>query len=681
LTINHIKIKIMKNILFFICFLLNFQLLSQAQEVNVKEVDHSIKLITKDYGNKHVLRWGFSSPEAWYSALKLGVQVEQVEIKKSGSVTKEIKRVMPMEEAPLEQLASEELEAQDMLVVVLQNIHRDWDNSLYDGPENILEKADNFRNRWSLVHFAADKNSKAADAAGLRLEVPISDRTKKYAYRVKVGGKYRSTSSSVLFPARKVSPLIFDIEVKESSLVLKWDRATHDHLYSGYFIERSTDGVNFLRLNDLPYVQMIEKEFQGTINKYTYQDAVETGKQYSYRLVGLDPFGDESIPSPVVKVDAIDKTPPMKPQMMHVRNKEHLTIGFEWTQENPEEVKEYYLEHMHGDGTNTIIKFADGTARTKTLKVNRKGIHSFRLIAVDESGNTAYSDMYNGNAVDVYPPSAPVGLKAECDTNGVVTIVWDEAIEDDVIGYYLFSADSNDRTFKSLNGRSHSSRIFLDTLSTKLLNEKKEYKVVAIDSDGKRSKFSEPVTAILPDLIPPSPAMISDYKVMRGYIQLSLRPSTSRDVVMHKLQRKTSQSEWTTILEKLDTGLMFRDSTVISNTKYKYRFYAIDDAGLESKIVKEINLRSKRSFENVEVEFIPTENTITMTWSANEDVDKIVWYKKNSEGKYTISRSKASDMSYVDKEVVLGNTYSYKYQVIYNDGKKSPFFQGETVSL
>ena len=54
---------------------------------------------------------------------------------------------------------------------------------------------------------------------------------------------------------------------------------------------------------------------------------------------------------------------------------------------------------------------------------------------------------------------------------------------------------------------------------------------VAIDDDFMRSPTSDTIAISRPDRIPPSPALIGDYKVLKEGIRLTILPSSSRDVV------------------------------------------------------------------------------------------------------------------------------------------------------
>ena len=41
----------------------------------------------------------------------------------------------------------------EILVVILENLYRNWQNSTFSDYGSVLEKTDNFNNRWSLVHL------------------------------------------------------------------------------------------------------------------------------------------------------------------------------------------------------------------------------------------------------------------------------------------------------------------------------------------------------------------------------------------------------------------------------------------------------------------------------------------------------------------------------------------------
>ena len=677
--------KFTKIILVAILFCFAQMCFGQAENTQVQEEDQ-IKLITKDYGDKHVLRWGFTSPKAWYFAMKEGVEVFQLEMKSSGTEYTKVADVKPMDEETIELLASKELDDQDMLVIVLQNIHREWENSQFEDTETIIEKSDNFINRYSFVHFAADKSDIAADAAGLRYETSDFDPEKKYAYKVVVKGRYPSSDLSVLFPSRTFTPLLYDIQEHEGQVVLRWDRSMHENKFSAYYIEQSQDGKNFERLLDIPYVQMFDASIEKRSNFYTYSQLVENDKDYAYRIIGIDAFGDESPPSPIIFASGKDRTPPPKPRLRLVKNTEHLQVQLEWEQDDPGEVVNYYLEHTKDGEKQLIADFAKPTDRQKIFPVEKRGLHSFRLLAIDDKGNIAYSDEYYSNAIDIYPPSPPTGLTAVADSSGVVTLIWDQAVEDDVVGYYIFSADANDRSFKCLNSRSHSYVAFVDTLNLALLNEEKYYKVVAIDSDGMRSSFSEEVMVEYPDIIPPAPALIADYKVAKEFVELDLRPSSSRDVVEHVLERREVNGEeevvWVEVFRGVIDRPKYQDAEIGINTKYEYRFYAIDDAGLKSKIVKTLTVKSKRKNDvdlGIQVEQVG--EYVTVTWDENLDLDKIILFKKVDDGPFETQKISTKENSFKDAKVKLGSKVSYRFQGVQKDGFKLPMTEVIVVQL
>src|SRR5690606_1999654 len=127
----------------------------------------TISLLGKHYGDSVVLRWAPTQPEYWYANLHRPVLIARRQVAPvpgEYEIISDSIRLMP--EQALEPFAAANPD-HPLLVVLLQNAYRDWDNSLYDGnPATMLEKAENFRNRWSLTLFAADQDPVVAQAAG-----------------------------------------------------------------------------------------------------------------------------------------------------------------------------------------------------------------------------------------------------------------------------------------------------------------------------------------------------------------------------------------------------------------------------------------------------------------------------------------------------------------------------------
>jgi hypothetical protein len=106
-------------------------------------------------------------------------------------------------------------------------------------------------------------------------------------------------------------------EAGDGEVLISWTR-TNQSAFSAYDIEKSEDGKSWKKLNKRPYVSSFEKNEKAFI----YVDSmVVNNKNYSYRLRGYTPFGDQGLYSEIIKSTPIDLTPrhlhtASKPQIM-----------------------------------------------------------------------------------------------------------------------------------------------------------------------------------------------------------------------------------------------------------------------------------------------------------------------------------------------------------------------------
>ncbi|MEM6772251.1 MAG: hypothetical protein AAF597_16875, partial [Bacteroidota bacterium] len=422
---------------------------------------------------------------------------------------------------------------------------------------------------------------------------------------------------------RKVRPLIADVKEEEAAVTIRWERELHNRYFSGYHIERrSEQSGGWQRLTDVPYVMGYDPENfdPATIRYFTYRDSVPNDIPFLYRVVGIDAFGDESAPSPPVVGHGRDRTPPPTPALsVDLDEKTHLTKTLSWEQPEGEAVTVYHLQRKFNGKERIVIDFAKPGERMKVDSVDEAGTYVYRLIAQDAAGNLAWSPEVWTTVYDLNPPNQPKGLKAEVDSSGLVVLTWDKPGNDDVFGYHVYAADGERRAFERLTNKPHRWRRYVDTLSTTLLNEYRDYYVVATDKDFLYSKKSEVLRVRRPDVIPPAPAHVSDFKVLETGIKLSLRPSHSRDASTHRLLRREKGSDAVTVLgtwtHPTRPPFNHLDSTAVPGTTYLYAYQAEDDGGLKSAIVSEVQVsaRPRRLIAPV-LSGSLTDNLVQLSW-------------------------------------------------------------------
>lgn len=664
----------MRILLLILCGL-PFLLFAQADGTRQNPSLHLVAKYT-DAGTQ--LRWGYGDANTWYANFREGVTVYRRRVSPEPTAFQAIDIVKLVPDEELEALAAND--ESGMLGALHGVAYQEWENSIYQGEgDDFGVKRDNFNNRYVLYHYAADRNRAAARAAGLSYTDEDVAPGVTYAYRVVSEGSATVMAYKVVSPVvKRARPLVHSRVEEEGAVTLRWDRELHNRYFSGYFIERSPVGrEEWTRLTEAPYVQGYDKEYEAAPQHFSYTDRIANGIPMRYRIVGLDPFGDESEPSPVVIGRGRDRTPPAVPTLSADESELlHLSKTLRWHQPAGEAVTAYHLERRFNNKSKLVIDFAGPTDSLKIDSLDEPGTYSYRLIAQDAAGNLAWSEPLITIIHDREVPDAPSGLSAETDTSGVVTLTWDATTDARVVGYYVFAADADDRTFRRLTGQGHPYRLYRDTLETSLANQYRYYCVMALDKDFQYSPMSDTLKVVRPDVIPPAPAQISDFQVLDEGIHLNFRHSNSSDVVKHQLLRREENNTFGTILREWERPpFNFVDTTVMADSTYFYAYRAVDNAGLISAVTTELQVSAKRRELDPPTLSVATENgRIVLTWPGNTDADAWQLYRRvngNAERRLTTAPGKTT--SFTDARTLAGQSLEYRLRLVRGDGRRSPF--------
>ncbi len=655
-----------------------------ADSITVDKGD--IHLLTKQYGDSIVLRWGYDQPSLWYGTLKNGVRVSRKSITDGEEKYQEVGIVKPMKEADLENLAFAN-EQNEMLVVILQHTYKDWEDTHFGSDDDFYGRSANFSNRWTFVHYASDRNALAAQAAGMRFTDRDVVAGKIYSYKVETLGRdYAVDYSVVSSQIRNFVPILENGERKKETIIIEWNRGIHDYHYSGYFIERSDDGKVFQVLNKVPYVLGVDDNMEAQYQDYAYIDSIANDRSYYYRFRGVDAFGDLSLPSNVMKIDQADVTPPPMPILkLNEGEVTHLTKVLEWDQPGDvSDIVTYHLQRSRAGKVEIIKDWATPDMRTKTDRVRESGYYTYRLIAEDAAGNQSMSNEFYTKLNDALPPIIPTGLKGKSDTSGIITLTWDEHPESDVIGYYVYAADGTRRDMQRQTGQVYRARIYFDTVDLNTLNEKRYYSIVAIDKEYKTSAYSDTIQVDRPDVIPPAPTHIAEYEVSPEGIRLKFIPSSSRDVVEHRLYRKGGVDSLYRLVKSITAWeSTYMDTDVKSGETYTYKFIAIDEAGLESNVVKEPSLTAyNQNVSQLSLQAIEEKGKVLLTWTGEVDASSIFIFRSKNGGPFITYRTlSAAESSFTDYAAKKNAEYAYRIQVASDSGVRSPFSNLTKITL
>lgn len=639
---------------------------AQKEKSNVK---NGVELMYKFYGDSTVLRWGFSNPIDWFQHKEKIVEIWRRNVSKRGKYEK-IAEVMPWDSVSIELKASK-MNNPDMMVVVLENLHRNWENTYFTDYATIIEKSDNLYNRWSLVHLAADLDGDAAVAAGLRFTDKNIEKNTTYAYKIVAG---KNTDHTVVFPAVKNKvPVIYNVNEAESSVDIFWDKKLHDYHFTAYWIETSSDGINFKKYNDQPYVQMLDENIPIQHAQYTYSVQTENYKPIYVRIRGADAFGDVSLPSESVKCMGRDKTPPSPAYLVADSSMSHMTKTLRWTLPLQDDVFKCHLERSFKDVVTRVENCSHKNLNYFTDSLGQEGIYKYRLITVDTAGNESFSNPVYTKVYDMVPPVKPSGIKVNADTTGIILLTWDTHPEEDVIGYNVYASDKKNRNFIKLNNETLRQRFYADSIDLYLLTKDRFYYIVAVDNDFLRSYPSDTIAVKRPDVIPPSPAVIADYGVGPEGIRLTVFPSSSKDVSRHELWRKSAGEDWRLLETFLAVPKGYTDKSVKAGSDYFYKIYAIDSSGLQSHNVKEIKLTAyPETSKKPELSYSKNEEFINIfIESVVKDSVEFMVYKAENGGKITLYKILKENK--IQEKLTPGSKYVYRVRARNKSGVPGPF--------
>lgn len=654
-----------------------------------------VALETKHYGDKIVLRWAPKDAEWWLYGMLNGYSIwrkDMSDVRNDYEVL--VDTIRPWSEEEIENWFLSHPEDEEV-AIPLKTMYKDWQNTNYKEANfaDIYERSTYFNQRHNMTILAADMFPIVADAAGLRWEDTSIDKDKFYAYKItfnKSDAKQGAYSIAKKWQLLE-KPIIFEAKEKEERIVITWDRRLHDQMYTAYHIERSLDNVTYERITNNPYVQAIG-EGLATGRFISYMDRVENYQMYYYRLIGIDPFGDESMPSEAVFAQGKDRTPPVVNRPDPTLSEAGDANLVKWSHEPIEEISQVIIYKEDPIDKDKIVyqstKEAGFNFEVEDTDVN-DGMSMYYVVLVDTAGNYAQSVAGESYKQDKTPPLPPTNLKAKPDTTGRVILSWDQGPDLDVIGYYVFTAPRKNDNYLKLNQKKHLFRIYEDSINMTLLTDKRYYKVAAIDKGGNIGDYSEILEVNLPDKIPPAPCLFYDYRVDSAGVFLGLMPSSSIDVVAHKLYRKQQgASEWKLIKEfGKQPPQVYQDNNLISGGSYIYKWIAEDEGGLQSSDEhSKLNVTAfdSRVFYRPMLRLTKTDDGVKIEVSKNIPGEnyRIQLIRSYKGGKYRTLTTLKDKLEYLDKANIKVDEkleVKYRAKVLYKDGKRSKF--GPEVSL
>ena len=320
---------------FFCLFLILENTCANAQ-------DHGIAGIGKADKKSVLLRWGAQTPMSWLQENKYGVIIERYTVVQNGVLHPDVpatrQQLTPasLKPAPLADW-EEEAKKNDYAAIAAQAIYGSSfeATTTSGGFVSKLKEASETELRHSFALYAADNSVEAARLSGLLYRDETIEPHTKYLYKVYVPTTELAVDTALVYINTddiKPVPAPQDIAAKfqEKTVEISWSSRFYTEVFSAYFVERSLNGVDFVRLS--PKNTVITQDRNGQIpHRGTYRDSLpETDREYYYRIKAITPFGETSPPSKVIKGKAQFTIEGFNPEIKEVNADIPGTAVIQW---------------------------------------------------------------------------------------------------------------------------------------------------------------------------------------------------------------------------------------------------------------------------------------------------------------------------------------------------------------
>ncbi|QJD80223.1 fibronectin type III domain-containing protein [Spirosoma rhododendri] len=445
-----------------------------------------------------------------------------------------------------------------------------------------------------LLLLLADENARHAEGLGLGyIDRAVKKGTQYFYYLTpRYDGRFLSVDEQKVMVSNVgsyVRPPMPSVRAEQLDKIVRlvWDRQVSDELFSAYYVERSADGGRtYRRLNRLPYTQAPVQSEQAL---YSYVDSLQRNYvRYQYRVVGISPFGERSVPSPVITAQGIDLTPPTAARNVQAKHLGGSKVRITWEQSAlPSDFAGYIIARGNDEKSpvspltkqvlgKTVREYIDETA-------NPYGKTFYKVVALDTAKNASPSMAAYCTFKDVTGPAKPKNVQGYIDTTGYVRLVWDPNAEPDLLGYAVLMANQRDHVFTNRTSDYLPTSVYDDQTTLSTLTKKLYYRVVAYDKNYNPSPPPDILELARPDKVPPSSPVISDFVASDTAIVVRWTPSISQDVQEQVLYRRGAATEnWRELAKLTPQQDSYADQQVKPDAPYSYMLMAVDSAGLAS---------------------------------------------------------------------------------------------------
>ncbi len=699
--LGYIMYRKIKHITFLIACSLLFTTATIAQSKT------SIQVIARPQKDKILLRWGTTTPISWKLSNQYGFTVERYTIIRDKKLLpqpeKKLINATPFKPQPLDNWKTL-AEKDNYAAIIAQAIYgKDFELSGDDskGMMKMVNKSSELQQRFGVSLYAADNSFEAAKLAGWGYEDSDVKQNEKYLYQVisAVPANKLFIDTGVVFIGiadYEELPTPTDIAALfgDKTVMLSWDYNILKDYYNNYFIEKSADGKIYNRLSDLPVTNLNNKDNKPSNRMYFIDSLKDNTTTYYYRVRGVSAFGETGPASePITGKGKVLLAQVPNISNTNVNDKGIVEIQWIFDEKANDFITGFTLNQAQQEKGpyKAVVEHIDASSRKITFD-KPYPTNYFTITAVAKHGESRTSFPVLLQPLDSFPPAIPTGLNATIDSNGVVTLKWDQNTEEDLLGYRISRANSKNEEPAILTPVVHKKCIYLDTINIKTLSNKIYYAVAALDGRYNQSAFATFIEVKKPDVVPPAAAIFTNYQIKNDTVIINWINSKDEDVVKHELYRAPSNSPKGGEMQAAELLKAFTDNTsqyvdfsAEPGKQYEYNIVAVDESGLKTNapIPLQIQVPDNGTLYKVRAvnTYVDAKNFfIEITWKDNlKDIDSYEVYKAKKGKPITLWKVIQADKTkqLIDTNVLVNEIYQYGVVPIMKTGVRGKMVMTE----
>jgi hypothetical protein len=668
-----------------------------------------LAVIARSLGDSVMVRWSPMDYKSWKHGIDVGYTIERRLVyttRKNLPATEKRKvlatNLVPLPEAEWERMA----ESSNAAGVIGAALFGTDDGPQGEGLSAFLERKAMNDNKMAMALLAAEQYPMLAVKVGLGYIDKDIHQKDIYNYVIypsnKRQGLVLDTVSVVVDVAnREVLPAPTELISFFGDRVvrLRWSTFYADDFYTSYDIERSEDnGKTFKAVNEYPYIYFPHPEAENVPYIYYNDSLQENKKLYIYRVRGRTPFAEIGPPSNTTEGEGIFSPVPVLPRITRILEFPDGQFTLEWSFDKTYEdkIKGFYIYRKNTiDGKfERVNKLPVEKDANKFTDESPYPSGYYKMTVLDENDNEIPSAVVMAQLIDATPPAPPTGIEGIVDTSGMVLLHWKPNTELDLYGYRVYVSNAKDNPeYSQITSTIVKDTFYRYQVTMNTLSEEVYFKVVALDFRENYSGFSLPCTVKRPDLIPPDPPVFSEVTTSTKWVHLRWSPSSSKDVVAHRLERKREGTEAWDVLDvfkEQPMPLEYIDSIASPKYSHTYRIVAVDDADLQTpseEVSRQIIDNGQRpSIMDFKATPDRVKKLVRLEWEYPKETEVSVFalYRATKDGALklfkTIERNGLAPQEkgnlqgflFEDKAVSMDTRYAYRIMAKHRDGGQSP---------